>query len=417
MTDDKVGRPSFVIRRQQLDTFLNHDEMILFITRKHPPSVGGMQKLSYQLIQAISQQTATRVVAWGGSQAFLPIFLPYALIRAIFILTTRRDASLIHLGDPVLAPLGVVLKALFHRPVVVTVHGLDVTFPQPLYQWLIPRCLRRLDRLIVISAAAREACLCRGIPPERCTVIPVGIDEAAFHPPSPEEARRRLEARAGYPLGERALLLTVGRLVERKGVAWFVASVLPRLMAAWPDILYLVVGEGPQRTTIETAMQAKGLEGHVALLGQVDEPTLRAAYAAAQVFVMANVPVPGDMEGFGLVALEACAAGCCVVAADLEGIPDAIVPGENGFLVPPGDADGYVNTILPLLGDEQRRLTLGRQAQHFVREHYSWQHVAEQYLAVFREVSSSPSPVADGGGPGWGSSPADGGGLGGGQRR
>jgi phosphatidylinositol alpha-1,6-mannosyltransferase len=393
--------------------------MILFVTRKHPPSVGGMQKLSYQLIQAISRRTATRVVAWGGSQVFLPVFLPYALLRATIILATRRDVSLIHLGDPVLAPLGVVLKRLFHLPVVVTVHGLDVTFPHPLYQMLIIPCLHRLDRLICISAAAREACWQRGIPPEQCTVVPLGIDEAAFHSPPPEEARRRLEARVGYPLGDRALLLTVGRLVERKGVAWFVASVLPRLVAVRPDILYLVVGEGPQRATIETAVQEKGLEEHVTLLGQVDEPTLRAAYAAAQVFVMPNLPVPGDMEGFGLVALEACAAGCCVVAADLEGIPDAIVPGQNGFLVPTGDIDAYVNTILPLLSDEQRRRALGRQAQRFVREHYSWQHVAEQYLAVFREVSSSPSPVADGGGPGWGSSPAGGGGggLGGGQRR
>lgn len=361
--------------------------MILFLTRKHPPSVGGMQKLSYQLIQAISRRTKTQVVAWGGSQVFLPVFLPYALLRATIILATRREVSLLHLGDPVLAPLGVILKRLFRLPVVVTVHGLDVTFPHPLYQMLIVPCLYRLDRLICISAAAREACWQHGIPPERCTVIPLGIDAAAFHTPPPEEARLHLEARVGYPLGDRALLLTVGRLVERKGVAWFVASVLPRLVAARPDILYLVVGEGPQRGDIETAVQAKGLEGHVVLLGQVDEATLRAAYASAHVFVMPNIPIPGDMEGFGLVALEACAAGCSVVAADLEGIPEAIVPGQNGFLVPPGDVDAYVNTILPLLSDAHRRLALGRQAQSFVREHYSWQHIAEQYLAVFQEVS------------------------------
>ncbi len=292
--------------------------MILFLTRKHPPSVGGMQKLSYQLIQAVSQQTETRVVAWGGSQVFLPVFLPYALLRAILILATRRDVTLIHLGDPVLAPLGVVLKRLFRLPVVVTVHGLDVTFPHPLYQRLIIPCLYRLDRLICISAAAREACRQHGIPPERCTVIPLGIDETAFHSPPPEEARCRLEARAGYPLGERVLLLTVGRLVKRKGVAWFVASVLSPLVAARPDILYLVVGDGPQRGAIEAAARAQGLEGHVTLLGQVDEATLRAAYTAAHVFVMPNLPVPGDMEGFGLVALEACAAGGCAVAAEAD---------------------------------------------------------------------------------------------------
>ena len=377
---------------------------ILFITRKHPPSVGGMQKLSYQLIQAIRQRTKTQVVAWGGSQAFLPVFLPYALLRAMLILATRRDVTLLHLGDPVLAPLGVILKRLFHRPVVVTVHGLDVTFPHPLYQMLIVPCLYRLDRLICISAAARDACQQHGIPPERCTIIPLGIEAAAFHPPSPEEARRHLETRVGYPLGDRALLLTVGRLVERKGVDLLVAIVLPRLVAAWPDILYLVVGEGPWRAAIETAVQKTGLEEHVVLLGQVDEVTLRAAYAAAQVFVMPNVPVLGDMEGFGLVALEACAAGCCVVAANLDGIPEAIVPGQNGFLVPPGDADAYVKTILPLLRAEQRRQALGRRAQNFVREHYGWEHVAQQYLTVFQELAS-PSPA--GGGGDWLSHPLD----------
>src|SRR5438270_2299495 len=119
--------------------------MILFITRKHPPSIGGMQKLSQSLTAEVGKLAPTSTISWGHSTVFLPFFLLYAVVRAVLIILLNPRIQVIHLSDALLAPLGVLLKTLFRVPVVVTVHGLDITFANGLYQWIVPRCLGRMD--------------------------------------------------------------------------------------------------------------------------------------------------------------------------------------------------------------------------------------------------------------------------------
>jgi phosphatidyl-myo-inositol dimannoside synthase len=169
----------------------------------------------------------------------------------------------------------------------------------------------------------------------------------------------------------------------------FLTEVMPRLLAQRQDITYLIVGEGPQRDLIETRIASLHLGNHVALLGRVDDDTLRAAYSVADLFIMPNIPVQNDIEGFGLVALEAAAAGRYVVASKLDGIPEAIVPGQNGILLDPLDTDAYVETILELLGDDAERARLGKQAREFARERYSWDIIARRYLQVFLKIIQS----------------------------
>src|SRR6476620_4076554 len=125
--------------------------MILFITRKHPPSVGGMQRLSQSLTTEIGRLTPTSTIYWGGSTLFVPFFVIYAFLRTVLTARRTNRVKLIHLSDALLTPLGLALKILLRVPVVVTVHGLDVTYSNGVYQWLIPRCLRRMDRIICVS--------------------------------------------------------------------------------------------------------------------------------------------------------------------------------------------------------------------------------------------------------------------------
>jgi len=367
-----------------MDTFGSIElPVILFITRKYPPSIGGMQKLSYQLTTEIGKLTEAFIISWGRSQVWLPFFLPYALLKAMVIIL-RKKIELVHLGDPVLSPLGVILKSVFRLPMVVNVHGLDITFPNRFYQFVVPKCLRQMDKLICISAQTREECLKWGIPAKQCTVIPIGIEVNDYHPTL--EERRRVEALIGKSTDDTKILLTVGRLVKRKGVAPFIAQMLPQIIQAHPDVHYLVVGEGPERSSIEAQVRASGLGDKVSVLGRVDSRTLRTIYHLSDIFVMPNIPVKDDFEGFGVVALEACAAGLCVVASKLEGIQDAVIHGQNGFLIPPDDIDGYVETILNLLEDEQERKRCGNRARDFVLRNYNWEEVLHQYLEVFERV-------------------------------
>ena len=360
--------------------------MILFITRKHPPSVGGMQRLSQSLTREVGRLTPTRTIYWGGSTLFVPIFVVYAFLRAVITIPRSNHVKLIHLSDALLAPLGLALRTLLRVPVVVTVHGLDVTYSNRAYQWLIPRCLKRMDKVICVSSYTRHQCIKRGVPAELCEVVPNGVNMLEFAGRFTAQAMRNLQMVAGSRLRNRKVLLTVGRLIERKGVVHFLTEVMPRIISQRHDICYLIVGEGPQRELIETRITSLHLEDYVVLVGRVDDDTLRAAYHLCDLFVMPNIPVQNDIEGFGLVALEAAAAGRYVVASRLDGIPEAIVTGQNGTLLDPLDSEAFASTILELLADDEKRESLGRKARDYVESHYSWDIVAKRYQALFMRV-------------------------------
>jgi glycosyltransferase involved in cell wall biosynthesis len=345
-----------------------------------------MQKLSQSLTKEVGRLTPTSTIFWGGSTLFVPFFIVYAFVRALFTVPRSNHVKLIHLSDALLTPLGLALRTLLRVPVVVTVHGLDVTYSNRVYQWLIPKCLSRMDKIICVSSYTRRQCIRRGVPAHLCEVVPNGVNVEEFADLHTERGLHNLRLLAGNRLKDRKVLLTVGRLIERKGVVHFLTEVMPRLLAARQDFSYLIVGEGPQRELIETRITSLHLEDHVILLGRVDDETLRASYQVADLFVMPNIPVQNDIEGFGLVALEAAAAGRFVVASKLDGIPEAIISGQNGLLLDPLDSEGFTQTILDLLEDDEHRTRLGEQARDFARRRYSWDIIARRYLRVFVEV-------------------------------
>ncbi len=355
--------------------------MILFITRKYPPSVGGMEKLSYEMTRAVSAIVPARVIAWRGPRWGWPLFAAMAFVRGLWACMTG-PVRFIHVSDPVLAPLGLALARLTGRRWGLTAHGLDILYPRRIYQAVVLPCVRRADVVVAISQAAREACLAKGVAPARCRVIPIGV-HAPEDPPDRYLARERLRLALALELRDRPVLLIVGRLVPRKGVAWFVRQVLPLLAQVQPDVICLVVGDGPERHAVRRIVREGKMHERVVLLGRVSDTILADLYAAATLFLMPNVPVPGDMEGFGIVALEAASRGLPVVASRLEGIPDAVVDGENGVLVPPLDAQAWVSAIHRLLSDGAARADLAARAREFTRHRYRWDRLAQEYIRAF----------------------------------
>lgn len=355
--------------------------MILFITRKYPPSVGGMEKLSYEMTRAVGAIVPSRVIAWRGPRWGWPLFAVLAFVRGLWACMTA-PVRFIHVSDPVLAPLGLALSRLTGRRWGLNAHGLDILYPRRIYQAVVLPCVRRADVVVAISQAAREACLAKGVAPDRCPVIPIGV-HAPHEQPDRYLARERLRLALALELRDCPVLLTVGRLVPRKGVAWFVREVLPALAQVEPRAIYLVVGEGPERPTVRRIVRERKMHERVVLLGRVPHDILADLYAAATLFLMPNVPVPGDMEGFGIVALEAASRGLPVVASRLEGIPDAVVDGENGVLVPPLDAEAWVAAIHGLLADGAARADLAARAREFTRSRYRWETLAREYVRAF----------------------------------
>ncbi|MDX1593423.1 MAG: glycosyltransferase family 4 protein, partial [Gammaproteobacteria bacterium] len=299
---------------------------LLLVTRNYPPQVGGLERYAADLHHALAERLEVELLASRSGKRGIPWLVARVLWR---VARAPRRYWRIHFADAALAPLAVLVRRIAKAPVTVSTHALDVVYANALYQWLVSRSLRRLDGVVSVSRYTRDACLERGVDPARCRVIPNGIrfDSSATD-------ARAAGAPDGLPDGleGRRVLVTVGRLVRRKGVGWFVAEVMPRLDPSW---ICLVGGAGPERARIADAVAAHGLESRVHLLGAVDERRKAALLDRADLFVMPNVPVPGDAEGFGISAIESTAHGVPVLASDLEGLRDAVVDGVTGRLVPP----------------------------------------------------------------------------------
>lgn len=315
---------------------------ILFITRNYPPKVGGLEEYSYHLIKEFEAYEITFKITLSKSKKHLLWFFPYSFFKALYFIR-KYSVQHVHLCDGLLSPVGVLLKFLTGANVTVTIHGLDITYSHPFYQMFIPWCITKLDGVVCVSHSTRDECVRRIMPCPNCTVIPNGIrPDQLYLQQSKNELRRKLENLIGISIRNKKVLFTIGHLVKRKGVAWFVANVIPHLEDSY---LYVVAGEGPERRTIQNIVDQYDLQGRVLLLGEVSDEDRKLIYNASDIFIMPNITVPGDVEGFGIVALEAGSCGLPVVASDIQGLRDAVIDGKTGYLVEEGNVEGFVGRI------------------------------------------------------------------------
>jgi phosphatidylinositol alpha-1,6-mannosyltransferase len=342
---------------------------ILFISRNYPPRIGGLETYSYNLIDSFAEYYTVEKIVLGRSRKHLFWFMPYAFLKAAWLVGLRGLAR-IHLCDGLLSTVGIFLKSLPSTRVSVTIHGLDIAFKNTFYQGIIPRCVARLDQVICVSRHTQKECVDRGIPAHKICVVPNGINPADFQVSETRQACRGDLAKAlGIPLEEKTLLLTVGRLVPRKGVGWFVQEVMPCLDSSY---LYLVVGDGPDFGRIASLVGQCGLEGRVFLQGRVSEEIRNKILHASDLFIMPNVVVDGDVEGFGIAALEAGCFGLPVIASNVQGLKDAVLPGKTGFLLEAGNAEEFVKSI--------HEADLDREAiRSWVTENYDWRRICQRY--------------------------------------
>lgn len=318
------------------------ERKILIISRKYPPSVGGMQAYAKNFIRHMERIYHVDKILLKGGQANLIWFLPYAFVKAI-VLMLKNSYDVVYLCDGLLAPVGVMLKKIFRAKTAVTVHGLDVTYNGFLYQRVVPEAIKALDKVVCVSGNTMTECVKRGIKKEKCVVITNGIepDEYNLETP-PEECGRKLAGSLGGGLDGKKILVTVGRLIKRKGIDWFMANVMPRL---GDEFVYLVAGDGPEDRHIMKVRNECGLGDRVRLLGRVSHETLKLLYNSAHAMVLPNQKIKHDPEGFGIVALEAASCGLPVIAGSVDGVSEAVLNGKTGWLIEDNDAGMFAEKI------------------------------------------------------------------------
>jgi glycogen(starch) synthase len=207
-------------------------------------------------------------------------------------------------------------------------------------------------------------------------VVPNGVDPEKFKPAEPnEELKRRLG------VGNKRIVLFVGRLIHRKGLP-FLIEAAARAVKEYGDIAFVIVGEGPLRNQLSSEVENLSLSKNFVFLGDVKDSLLPTLYNCADVFVL-----PSIQEGQGIALLEAQASAKPVVAFNVGGVREAVLDGESGLLVRRGDSDALAEAILKVLSNPPLGEQMGAKGLEYVLGNFTWDKCAERMLNVYREAS------------------------------
>lgn len=357
---------------------------VLLVSRNLPPLVGGMERLLHEAALGIAEYADLAVIGPRGCRAVLPAgvdvreappgLLPFLLVAwcKTLLLACTRPFGVVAGGSGITAPIVWCAGKLARARTVVLVHGLDIVVPHPVYRAVFLPFIRGIDAVIANSDNTRRLAQEQGVPAARISIVNPGT----ALPPRPADSD--LAAfRDRYGIRYPRFIVFVGRQTRRKGLSGFLSHCLPAILAAQPELGLLVVGSDPQdslnrlgeQDAILEAIERNALGEQVQFLGVVDDDMLHLCYASAEVQVFPLIDVPGDIEGFGMVAVEAAASGTPTVAFDLGGVADAISP-ENGILVTPGDYAAFADAVLAVI--ESGEPSAQRCIDH--AHNFSWAH-------------------------------------------
>ena len=379
---------------------------VLIVSNDFPPRRGGIQSFVHALASRMPAGSAVVYAPrWEGAaefdarQPFPVIRHPTSLMLPVPSVARRATRILAEHGcDTVLfgaaAPLGLLAPSLRRAGagrIVAITHGHEAGWAAlPGARSLLRRIGDETDVVTYLGEYFRVR-LARALSAQaaaRMVRLAPGVDNASFRPGAGGDAVRE---RLG--LGQRPVVVCVSRMVPRKGQ--------DTLIRAWPQVLaaarggpaLLLVGDGPYRAKLGRLAQRPGVADSVVSTGPVPAADLPAYYDAGDVFAMPCRTRRGglDVEGLGIVYLEASASGLPVVGGDSGGAPDAILPGETGYVVPGRDVAAVTDRITGLLADPAGARAMGEKGAAWVDREWRWELVADRLMAILAGPAPGPA--------------------------
>jgi glycosyltransferase involved in cell wall biosynthesis len=338
-----------------------------------------MEKYAFELKRELGQRCAVRAIVRTKPRGLaLAAFGLGLLPRAIFE-CGKDKPDVVMLADSSLAPFGWLISRVFRVKTVSLAHGLDIIYDKFWYRKLVLPFVRRMDVVVANSRVTEQECRKRGI--KRVEVINCGSDAKGFS----EQLKKGV-----LPVGDicdrlqdKKIILSVGHLVERKGFFWFARDVVPNLPKEY--VYAIVGGKGNDTAGMDRVREIEedpALRGRVIFLGKLSDEALYSLYQAQETkaLIMPNIAKPGDVEGFGIVALEAALAGLPVVASDMEGMRDSVIQDKTGLRVPSQDAQAFAQAIKQV--EEKEWKGMGS----VVEERFGWERIGKEWETLLKSI-------------------------------
>lgn len=361
------------------------------MTNDFPPRRGGIQSYLQNLVDLLDpDEIVVYAPKWrGGSHQRFDAQVPYRVYRhpTTLMLPTpfvaRRAATIIrdeHISTVwfgAAAPLAVMapyLRRVGARRVVASTHGHEVGWSMlPVARQILRYIGNNTDAITFVSHYTRGRFASAFGPRAALEYLPPGVDVTRFAPNDQE--RKRIREKLG--LGERPTILCLSRLVPRKGQDVLIRA-LPLIRRAIDDAVLVIAGGGPYAETLHELARTEGVADFVVFTGAVPAHDLAAYHTIADVFAMpARTRAKGlDVEGLGIVYLEASATGVPVVAGNSGGAPETVRESVTGTVVDGTDVAAVAFVLIAILSDPRAAAEMGRQGRLFVEEHWQWSHKA-----------------------------------------
>ena len=376
---------------------------ILMINYEFPPIGGGGGNVTYYISRNLAERGHdVRVITSGfrdlpeyekldgfevhrvpvlrksadvcGVHEMLTFVLSASFYGLRFVKKFRPDMVHVFFGIPS-GPVAYLLKKVYDLPYVIFLGGRDVPRPHPdppiyrlIYGVLIPaiKSIWGNARAVVACSNGLKELALKTDSSARIHVIPDGVDLSRFHPVERDVNSEKLR------------ILTIGRLIPRKGFDCLIRSLPEVIKTTRRDFFVEIVGDGPLRAELTRLTEQLGVADKVIFAGTVPYERLDEKYKQADIFVLSSLA-----EGMPLVVLEAMASGLPIIASGVQGIEDLVKEGINGHLFPPGDYRSLSRHLAAVINNDAARPEMGKESAQIVQR-YDWSSIAEQYLNIYK---------------------------------